>query len=266
MQKLYYQAKKAEDKWMFERYTERARRVIFFARYEASQFGSTSIETEHMLLGILREDPNGMKRFMGDAIDAKHLGDEVADRLTVREKIRTSIDLPLSHECKRILAHAADEAENLKHFHIGVEHLLLGILREEKSAAAQVLATRGLSLPAVREEMARSAAPQNEPEGDLAERFRGVLSEEIQGLSFRGNVLPQGGVVPDAETAMRISEAVWIRQYGKETVEAQKPFHAEHKLTMWIVTGSAPSETALFAFILSHDCRVVSIGRGSAGS
>src|SRR5262252_4332899 len=93
--------------------------------------------------------------------------------------------------------------------------------------------------------------------GALSQRLQGVLSQQDQGLSFLYHVLPKDGVVPDAETAMRISEAVWIPQYGRETVEAQKPFHAERKLTMWIVTGSAPSETALFAFILSEDCRVV---------
>src|SRR6516225_2500539 len=98
MQKLYYHAKKVEDKGMFERYSEGARRVIFFARYEASQFGSTSIETEHMLLGILREDPNVTKRFTGDAIDGKQIGDEIAARLTVRKRTRTSIELPLSPE------------------------------------------------------------------------------------------------------------------------------------------------------------------------
>ena len=49
---------------MFERYTERARRVIFFARYEASQFGSTTIETEHLLLGLIREDKNLTNRFL----------------------------------------------------------------------------------------------------------------------------------------------------------------------------------------------------------
>src|SRR6516165_8774701 len=98
---------------MFERYTERARRVIFFARYEASQFGSASIETEHMLLGILREDPNVVSRFTGETCEARHISDEIATRLPVREKIHTSIDLPLSLESKRVLANAADQAQTL---------------------------------------------------------------------------------------------------------------------------------------------------------
>src|SRR3989449_4472356 len=124
---------------MFERYTERARRVIFFARYEASQFGSTTIETEHLLLGLLREDGNLTNRFLPNAPSAASIRDEIARRMPIREKVPTSIDLPLSNEGKRILAYSAEEAERLNHRYIGTEHVLLGILREEKCVAAQVL-------------------------------------------------------------------------------------------------------------------------------
>src|SRR6476620_3559006 len=98
---------------MFERYTERARRVIFFARYESSQFGSSTIETEHLLLGVLREDPNLPSRFLDNETSVKNISDDVAARLTVRPKISTSVDLPLSTECKSILRYAAEEAERL---------------------------------------------------------------------------------------------------------------------------------------------------------
>src|SRR5881275_2281316 len=141
---------------MFERYTERARRVIFFARYEASQFGSTTIETEHLLLGLIREDKNLTNRFLRNSSSIESIRKEIEGRTTIREKVSTSIDLPLSNECKRILAYAAEEAERLNHRHIGTEHLLLGILREEKCVAAEILHERGLWLNAIREELARS--------------------------------------------------------------------------------------------------------------
>src|ERR1051326_5471405 len=141
---------------MFERYTERARRVIFFARYEASQFGSTTIETEHLLLGLIREDKNLTNRFLRNHSSIERIRKEIEGRTTIREKVSTSIDLPLSNECKRILAYAAEEAERLNHRHIGTEHLLLGILREEKCVAAEILHERGLRLNAIREELARS--------------------------------------------------------------------------------------------------------------
>src|ERR1051326_5188706 len=139
---------------MFERYTERARRVIFFARYEASQFGSTTIETEHMLLGLIREDNNLMNRVSNGW--AKGIRDEITSQMTVHEKVSPSVDLPLSNECKRILAYAGEEAERMNHRHIGTEHLLLGMLREENCRAAEVLSKNGLTVEELREEFGRS--------------------------------------------------------------------------------------------------------------
>ena len=140
---------------MFERYTEKARRVIFFARYEASQFGSPYIETEHLLLGLIREDKALANRFLRSHGAVDSIRKQIEAHTTVREKVSTSVDLPLSHECKRVLAYAAEEAERLSHKHIGTEHLLLGLLREEKCFAAEILHERGLRLSTIREELAR---------------------------------------------------------------------------------------------------------------
>lgn len=140
---------------MFERYTEKARRVIFFARYEASQFGSPYIETEHLLLGLLREDKALTNRFLRSSKSVESIRQQIEDHTVVREKVSTSVDLPLSNEGKRVLAYAAEEAERLSHKHIGTEHLLLGLLREEKSFAAALLHERGVRLSSVREELAR---------------------------------------------------------------------------------------------------------------
>src|ERR1700749_3026185 len=106
---------------MFERYTEKARRVIFFARYEASQFGSPYIETEYLLLGLLREDKALTNRFMRSPSTVESIRREIEKHTTIREKISTSVDLPLSDECKRVLSYAAEEAERLGHKQIGTE-------------------------------------------------------------------------------------------------------------------------------------------------
>jgi ATP-dependent Clp protease ATP-binding subunit ClpC len=145
-----------EGENMFERYTEKARRVIFFARYEASQFGSPYIETEHLLLGLLREDKALTNRFLRSHASVESIRKQIEGHTTIREKVSTSVDLPLSNECKRVLAYAAEEAERLSHKHIGTEHLLLGLLREEKCFAAEILQERGLRLPAIREELQRT--------------------------------------------------------------------------------------------------------------
>jgi ATP-dependent Clp protease ATP-binding subunit ClpC len=140
---------------MFERYTEKARRVVFFARYEASQFGSPYIETEHLLLGLLREDKALTNRFLRSHASVESIRTQIEGHTRIREKVSTSVDLPLSNESKRVLAYAAEEAERLSHKHIGTEHLLLGLLREEKCFAAEILRERGLRLSSVREELAR---------------------------------------------------------------------------------------------------------------
>lgn len=140
---------------MFERYTERARRVIFFARYETTAYGSRTIETEHLLLGLLREDKDLINRFFPSGA-AQGIRQKIDAVVTRGAKVSTSLDLPLSDECKRILAYANEEAEMLTHRHIGTEHLLLGILRESGCLAARLLGEAGLKLDDVRADLAES--------------------------------------------------------------------------------------------------------------
>jgi ATP-dependent Clp protease ATP-binding subunit ClpA len=147
---------------MFERYTERAKRVIFFARYEASQFGSMSIESHHMLLGLIREDKDLAKRFFPTSLSITDLREKIRATVEVHEKISTSIDLPLSQECRRILAYANEEAQSLNHRWIGTEHILLGVLREDSCVAARILTEQGMRLDSLREQLARSA-PLSQP-------------------------------------------------------------------------------------------------------
>ena len=134
---------------MFERYTEKARRVIFFARYEASQYGSPTIETEHLLLGLLREDRKLILLLL-----PKTNGDLVRQQIDAhtekRPFIATSVDLPLSEESKEALHAAVDEADRFNHRHIGTEHLLLGLLRQKSSFAAKILRENGADLEGLR--------------------------------------------------------------------------------------------------------------------
>ena len=162
---------------MFERYTEKARRVIFFARYEASQFGSPYIETEHLLLGLLREDKALTNRFLRSHASVESIRKQIEGHTTIREKVSTSVDLPLSNECKRVLAYAAEEAERLSHKHIGTEHLLLGLLREEKCFAAEILQERGLRLPAIREELQRTTQEKPATQKQAGRNEQSMLAE-----------------------------------------------------------------------------------------
>ena len=146
---------------MFERYTEKARRVIFFARYEASLVGAPAIEPEHLLLGVLREDREVVRRFFPRAsVNIEAIRKEIEGRTLLREKISTSVELPLAPETKRVLAYAHEESDRLQHRHIGTEHLLLGLLREDRSMAAEILYERGLRLTSVRERLASEQMPE----------------------------------------------------------------------------------------------------------
>ena len=171
---------------MFERYTEKSRRVIFFARYEASQFGSPYIETEHLLMGLMREDKALTNRFLRSLASVELIRKQIEAHTTIREKVSTSVDLPLSNESKRVLAYAAEEAERLGHKHIGTEHLLLGLLREEGCFAADLLKERGVKLETVREDLARvthepeSRTPAPTPPA-LAEISRDLTQAAIEG-------------------------------------------------------------------------------------
>ena len=142
---------------MFERYTERARRVIFFARYEALQYGSQVISPEHILMGLMREDKTISARYFPfrNTLTVDLIRREVEERIVMRERIPQSAELHLATETKRILAFAAEESQRLQNRHIGPEHLFLGLVREERSVAAEILYQYGLRLQDVRDEIGR---------------------------------------------------------------------------------------------------------------
>jgi hypothetical protein len=149
---------------MFERYTEKARRCIFFARYEASQYGSPFIETEHLLLGILREVNDLSRWFPGKIGVELEIRADIERLIPPREHLSTSIEIPLAPECARVLTFAGDTADRLGHDSIGPEHLLIGILRIESSQAAQILIARGIQPEPVQEHLAKPSSPEHRSE------------------------------------------------------------------------------------------------------
>jgi hypothetical protein len=161
---------------MFERYTEHARRTIFFARYEASVFGSPYIEPEHLLLGIVRDGVFLRKQVSVETI--RKLVEAAAER---KPRLDTSVDLPLSQESKQILAHAAEEADRLDSREIDARHLALGILRERNCMAAKILEQVGVTREILEEATPPRPPPPfrypSEPPaaGPLAERLASQL-------------------------------------------------------------------------------------------
>jgi ATP-dependent Clp protease ATP-binding subunit ClpC len=179
---------------MFERYDEPARRTLFFARFEASRLGVHSIETEHLLLGLMRE-PRGPA---GRLLLTLPLPDVRKDLESNRgaEKIATSVEIPFSAETKRVLQHACDEADGLTHRHIGPEHLLLGLMRESNSRAATTLARYGMQLDSAREqvrELSTSAAMKPVPKSAVLALLEQIIESTQQlSMSLSGN--PDAGL------------------------------------------------------------------------
>jgi len=144
---------------MFERYTEPARRALFFSRYEATQQGRWAIEPEHLLLGVVREPTYVVAGVLTAAqVSSDLLQKEITRESESRESVPLSAEIPFSAPTKRALAFAAEEADRLLHSDIGTEHLLLGLLREEDPVASAVLRRHGLDVNWTRSEIVRLRA------------------------------------------------------------------------------------------------------------
>ncbi len=155
---------------MFERYSERAKRVIFFARYEAAQLGSEAIESEHVLLGLLRDGKGVCGRvFKRSNLTSETVRREVVQQALRRDRVSASVEIPLSAECRRILHHAEEEAQRMGHPTVGTEHILLGILREASSTAARILARQGIRAAVIRDAFASEARKPRSSGGGSAE-------------------------------------------------------------------------------------------------
>jgi ATP-dependent Clp protease ATP-binding subunit ClpC len=164
---------------MSENYTETARKIVFVAKYEASQLGSDHIETEHLLLSILRTDGLLALRLLKAPEKIESIREQIEAQFSHGQKLSAYVDLPLSRECKRALAYGAEEAERLNQKNVAAVHLLLGLLREEKSVASKILVKAGLTAAQLRQE-----ASQLSPSGMLAslpEGFRDLTETARNG-------------------------------------------------------------------------------------
>jgi hypothetical protein len=199
---------------VFEPYTERARRSIFFARYEASRLGTLEITAEELLLGILREDKT-VEMQLGEGA-AEAIRKELEPAAT--QKVSTSIDLPLTEELKRALAYAAEEAERMNHKLVDSPHLVLGLMRETKSRAARLLRQQGLEIKAYRKvasehvdrgPQVKSNIEWREPDDPPPTALQPTITELWQLVN---NTADQLGGHPDTYGNRQLKRAPWTRK------------------------------------------------------
>ncbi|MGA1392216.1 MAG: Clp protease N-terminal domain-containing protein, partial [Phycisphaerales bacterium] len=139
---------------MFERLTDRARKVMALANQEAQRFNHEYIGTEHILLGLVKEGSGvGANVLKNLGIDLRKVRLEVEKLVKSGPEMVTMGKLPQTPRAKKVIEYAIEEARNLNHNYVGTEHLLLGLLREHDGVAAQVLLNLGLKLEEVREEV-----------------------------------------------------------------------------------------------------------------
>src|SRR6266851_8299357 len=185
---------------MFERFTETARRAIFFARYEASVFGSLEIETHHLLLGALRED-----KVLSGKLRVEVIRHELERRFPRGPSVSTSVDLPLSRDAQRALAFAAEEAERLHHTVIDTPHLFLGLLRIETCAAAELLRENGIDSAVVQGlivEVPVQPLPQQDVDNPVIARLNGLVANAERHLDQFSEV----------EAGARLASKEWSRK------------------------------------------------------
>ncbi len=190
---------------MFEKYNEKARRALFFARYEASKLGSRVIESEHILLGILREGEEVVQELLQRfEVKPEEIRREIEGERVFVERISSTAELPLSEESKKILAYASHEAESMLHSSVGSEHLILGILRVEGSLAMRILAQHGLDIYGVREEILAMAKERDVSQQKKELPFLSEYGRDLTALAGQGGFDPLIGRETEVERIIQI--------------------------------------------------------------
>src|SRR2546429_244249 len=139
---------------MYERFTDRARKVMQLANQEAQRLNHEYIGTEHILLGLVKEGSGVAANVLKNLdIDLRKIRLEVEKLVQSSPEVGTPGKLPQTPRAKKVIEYSIEEARNLNHNYVGTEHLLLGLLREQEGVAAQVLMNLGLKLEDVREEV-----------------------------------------------------------------------------------------------------------------
>lgn len=195
-------------------FSDRVRRVLQMSREEAARQHHNYVQTEHLLLGLIRE---------GEGVAAAVLANLDVDLEEVQQRIEKTVkkgtaeapagpDLPYTSRAKKVLEFAMSEARELKHSYVGTEHLLLGLLREEKGIAAQVLTDVGVNLEKARAETLRllsTEMPSEPPSSGAQSPERGYLSDLVARIRelvtrMRELVDEVAGGAPDGGRAAQI--------------------------------------------------------------
>ncbi len=193
---------------MFEKFTERGRKVIIYAREEAEKRQNDYLGTEHLLLGLLREEeslPMVILKKMG--LSAEELRMEVERNLPTGSNILTFGDIPFTPRAKKVLELAVEEARLLGHSYIGSEHLLIGLIREDAGIAGKILRSLGANLLGVRQLAINLSMRKAQSGGKEKKSHTPALDEfgrDVTQLAREGKLDPVVGREPEIERVLQI--------------------------------------------------------------
>jgi ATP-dependent Clp protease ATP-binding subunit ClpC len=198
---------------VFERFTETARKSVFFARYEASAAGTVEIEATHLLLGVLRADER-LARLVGPPERIEQMRQRIFETTSGKASIPLTSDLPLSDEAKRAMSRAAEEAERTQDKHITAGHLLLGLLYEKNSPVAILMREMGVSTKKLR-------APVTRPEEKAPEPARPLTVRNLTSAAEAGALDPVIGRAAEIDQIVQIllrRRKNWVALIGEPGV------------------------------------------------
>ncbi|MDO8136873.1 MAG: ATP-dependent Clp protease ATP-binding subunit [Candidatus Brocadiales bacterium] len=177
---------------MFDKFTDRARKVMALAREEARRYNHEYIGTEHILLGLVKEGSGVAATVLQNLdIELKKIRMEVEKIVQTGPDLVSVGQLPFTPKVKKVLEYAMEEAKNLGHNYIGTEHLLLGLLREHEGVAAQVLLNLGVRLEDVREEVINLLGAESSQQGENQEKEEKRGKSKTPALDSFGRDLTQ---------------------------------------------------------------------------
>ncbi len=193
---------------MWQRFTERARKVILLGQEEAARMGSSHVGTEHVLLGLVREQEGVAAQVLERmGVSLNKLRAEIENHIVPRQETGGS-EPKLTPRAKRVLELAADEARRLKHNYIGTEHLLLALVREKDGIAAKLLRKFGLNLEKVREQVIEYLGPEvSKPAAKGAKSATPALDafgRDITQMAQNGELDPVVGRESEIERVIQI--------------------------------------------------------------
>jgi ATP-dependent Clp protease ATP-binding subunit ClpA len=188
---------------MWQRFTERARKVVFYAQEEAQKFGQGYVSTEHLLLGICREGDTTASKILASLGCSGELIRAALETQLPREAAHPSQDMTLTPRAKRVIDLAYEEATLIADGFIGTEHLLLGLIREEQGLAGRVLAKFGIGIQNAREKLGEVRAEQGNPVGVRSEKSSDrsgppeTAASFAERIGYRALLIRQGICLPE---------------------------------------------------------------------